>query len=86
MVNFLVCIKMVVFYRDYETFQWDNFSDCIKAPLWQQVIDFIWEKYNILINAYQIPNDKVIWQVLYEFCPTKEQAISKVIELCKKKQ
>ena len=54
----------------------------INAPLWQQVIDFIWEKYHILINTYQISHEDIIWQVIYEFYPTKEQAILKAIELC----
>lgn len=58
-------------------------SDCsVLAPLWQQVIDFIWEKYHILINTYQISHEDIIWQVIYEFYPTKEQAILKAIELC----
>lgn len=58
-------------------------SDCsVLAPLWQQVIDFIWEKYHILINTYQIPQGVIVWQVIYEFYPTKEQAILKAIELC----
>ena len=60
-----------------------NNGEFILAPLWQQVIDFIWEKYHILINTYQISHKDIIWQVIYEFYPTKEQAILKAIELCK---
>lgn len=44
------------FYRDYDTFQWDNFSDCIKTPLWQQVIDWFRDEKFINIEIIRFPN------------------------------
>ena len=41
--------KNEIFYRDYDTFQWSEFSNCIKAPLWQQAISWLYEKYGIEI-------------------------------------
>ena len=65
---------------------YDLSRELISAPLWQQAIDFIWEKYYILINAYQKSPCDIIWQVSYEFFPTKEQAILKAIKLIKNKE
>ena len=41
--------KNEILLRDYETFQRNEFLNCIKAPLWQQVIDWFDNK-NIIIG------------------------------------
>ena len=71
----------------------------IKAPLWQQVIDWFREKHNIWIQiemqyydgityTYTIiqNNGKVIKseEEFHEYYEAREQAILKAIELCKK--
>ena len=43
------------FYRDYDTFQWDNFSDCIKTPLWQQVHSFL-DDNGVIISIIFVDN------------------------------
>jgi hypothetical protein len=37
--------------RDYQIFQWDDFSKVIKAPLWQQATDWLREKHKIYIDV-----------------------------------
>ena len=91
--------KNEILLRDYETFQRNEFLNCIKAPLWQQVIDFFRQKHNIWIQiemqyydgityTYTIiqNNGKVIKykEEFYEYYEAREQAILKAIELCKK--
>ena len=53
--------KNLIFYHDHETFQWSNFDNCIKAPLWQQTIKWLAEKYNIIIeikfNCFFVTDD-----------------------------
>lgn len=56
------------FYRDYETFQWDDFSNCIKAPLWEQCIDFFREKYNIHVSVEVLYRPKRFNKLMYCFC------------------
>ena len=41
------------FYRDFEVFQWQNFSDCIKAPLWQQVISWLKNECKLEIEVFK---------------------------------
>jgi hypothetical protein len=48
------------FYYDYETFQWNSFNNCVKAPLWQQAILFCLlecEKYNQFYPSIKIFSD-----------------------------
>ena len=72
----------------------------IKAPLWQQVIDWFREKYGIyiLIMPCRIPSNEIKyyifkgklkwdWNELYNTCEeAREQEILKSIEICQKKK
>ena len=59
--------KNGVFYRDYETFQWNDFSNCIKVPLWQQVIDWFREKHDIHISFVPEYNPNKFQKLMYSY-------------------
>lgn len=64
-------------------------NSIVCAPLWQQAIDWFWNNYKILVYTYLIPDKTktIMWVTKYQhedFWSTKEQAILKAIELCKK--
>lgn len=58
--------KNEILYRDYETFQWNEFSNCIKAPLWQQVEQFLRNKYNLIILYNTTPSFDSIYPSKYQ--------------------
>lgn len=68
------------------------------APLYQQVIDWFREKYNIMIHVKGLPSTQYMFSVYKEvydnepricgnnFYKAREQAILKCIELCQKEK
>ena len=84
----------MAFFANEELFPKSMFEDnkskwYISAPLWQQVIDWLWEKHKIFVTMYLLPPDKshILWLVksnVDNFYSDKEQAILKAIELCQK--
>ena len=77
-----------------------NSVDIVSAPLWQQVIDWLREKYGIyiLIMPCRIPSNEIKYYIfkgklkwdrneLYNtYEEAREQAILKCIELCQNKK
>lgn len=60
--------KNSILYRDYETFQWTDFSNTIKAPLWSQSIDWLRNEHNIHIEmsgTYSKQKGKECWFSMY---------------------
>lgn len=62
-------------------------SNSITAPLYQQVIDWLWNNYRILIYPYLIPDktNTVMWctnnSSIIDFWSTKDQAIKEMLTL-----
>lgn len=82
------------FEQNYDTFP----SHIIAIPLWQQVIDWLREKYDINIVIHKCchtdmkgiqtityTNTGIPWDSVPTFQEAREQAILKAIELCKNK-
>ena len=59
--------KNEILLRDYETFQWNEFLNCIKAPLWQQVIDWLRETYKINILIAPIYSSENLKGYVFNF-------------------
>ena len=60
----------------------------VAAPLWQQVIDWIYKNYKILIYQYVNPDNIIFWVVksnVEDFYTNKVDAFLKAIELVKSK-
>ena len=60
----------------------------MSAPLWQQVIEWFWINYKILIVPYLVPDktETIMWLVkskVEDYYHNREQAILKAIEICK---
>ena len=60
--------------------------DDVSAPLYQQVIDWLWNNYKILIYPYLIPDktNTVMWcsnnSGIIDFWSTKDQAIKAMLQ------
>ena len=81
--------KNKILFRYYETFTWNDFSNSIKAPLWQQVIDWLREEHgiHIIINktyGYVLLLNKrnpIGKNNIGNYYQAREQAILKALEL-----
>lgn len=58
------------------------------APLYQQVIDWLWDNHQILIYPYRVPDktNTIMWctqSEIIDFWSTKDQAIEEALKLIK---
>ena len=61
----------------------------VVVPLWQQVIDWIYNNYKILIYPHITPDKIMFWVVksnVEDFYSKKEYAFLKAIKLCQKEK
>ena len=72
---------------------------CCLAPLWQQCVDWLREKYNLHITIQRVIGNKgtdieseswtfegTPWKTYSTYQEAREQAVLKCIELCKQKE
>ena len=76
-----------------------SFKLVCKAPLWQQCMDWLREKYNLHITIQRVIGNKgtdieseswtfegTPWKTYSTYQEAREQAVLKCIELCKQKE